>query len=96
LKGSADLLAEIQLAQQSALNMRDVARKYYIARAKICSKLVKYPDIQDYLMALQEHDEQQLFLARQYLFDIQNIYMALFEMIEKTGILDRISEKPIP
>lgn len=46
-------------------------------------------------MALQEHDEQQLFLARQYLSDIQNIYMTLFEMTEKTGILDRVSAKPI-
>ncbi|KJA25820.1 hypothetical protein HYPSUDRAFT_383267 [Hypholoma sublateritium FD-334 SS-4] len=90
-----DLLTEIQLSQQSALNMRDTARKYYAARAKLCSKVVKFPDIQDYLMALQEHDEQQLFLARQYLTDIQNIYMALFEMIVKTGILDCVTGNPI-
>ena len=46
-------------------------------------------------MALQEHDEQQLFLAQQYLSDIQNIYMTLFEMTEKTRILDHVSAKPV-
>ncbi|KAF8202996.1 hypothetical protein BJ912DRAFT_942560 [Pholiota molesta] len=66
--------------------MRAIAGKDHLARAKLCSKLTKYPDVEDYLVALQEHDEHQLFLARQYLYDIRNIYIALVETIRAAGV----------
>ena len=33
---------------QSAYNLRDLARQHHLERAKICSKLIKYPNIEDY------------------------------------------------
>jgi hypothetical protein len=43
-----EVLAELHRAQESAYNLRDAARQDYLARAKICSKIIKYPNIEDY------------------------------------------------
>ena len=43
-----EVLAEVHRAQESAYNLRDFARQNHINRAKICSKLIKYPHVEDY------------------------------------------------
>ncbi|KAF8640934.1 hypothetical protein AX17_000581 [Amanita inopinata Kibby_2008] len=43
-----EVLGELHRAQESAYNLRDAARQDYLSRAKICSKLVKYPNVEDY------------------------------------------------
>ena len=52
----SDVLAELQRAQDAALNLRNIARDDYLSRAKICSKLVKYPNIADYEVGYAEYD----------------------------------------
>ncbi|KAF8973617.1 proteasome activator pa28 [Flammula alnicola] len=89
-----DLLAELHRAQESAMNMRDIARKDHLARAKICSKLIKYSGVEDYVLALKEHDEQQLFLAHQHLNDLRNIYVALTDTIRRSGVLGNNARSP--
>ncbi|KAJ7751255.1 proteasome activator pa28 REG alpha/beta subunit [Mycena maculata] len=78
-----EVVAELLRSQESAFNLRDTARNDYLARAKICSKLIKYPNVQDYTFALKEHDENQFFLARQHLIDLRNIYAVLTDLIHK-------------
>ncbi|TFK36913.1 proteasome activator pa28 [Crucibulum laeve] len=78
-----EVLSELHRAQESAYNLRDAARQDYLARAKICSKILKYPNIEDYTLSLKEHDERQLFLARQHLYDIRNLYAILTDLIHK-------------
>jgi proteasome activator subunit 3 (PA28 gamma) len=99
-----EVLSELHRAQDSAYNLRDAARQDYIARAKLCSKIIKYPNVQDYpvclldslsivikddrpaylsQLALKEHDEKQLYLARQHLFDIRNVYAVSTDIIQK-------------
>ncbi|SJL06309.1 uncharacterized protein ARMOST_09645 [Armillaria ostoyae] len=46
----AEVLSELHRAQESAYNLRDTARQDYITRAKICSKLIKYPNLEDYMV----------------------------------------------
>ncbi|KAH7885980.1 proteasome activator pa28 REG alpha beta subunit [Phlebopus sp. FC_14] len=58
-------------------------RQNHLARAKICSKLIKYPNIEDYTFSLMEHDEKQLFFARQNLTDIRNIYAVMADILHK-------------
>jgi proteasome activator subunit 3 (PA28 gamma) len=53
---SEEVLSELHRAQESAFNVRDTARQDHIARGKICSKMVKYPNIQDYPVRLHEMD----------------------------------------
>ena len=45
---TTEALAEVNRCQQSAYNLRDSARQYHMQRAKICSKLIKYPNVEDY------------------------------------------------
>jgi len=40
--------SELQRAQESIANLRDAARQHHLSRAKISSKLLKYPNIDDY------------------------------------------------
>ncbi|KAI0073933.1 proteasome activator pa28 REG alpha/beta subunit [Panus rudis PR-1116 ss-1] len=78
-----EVLNEVQRSQESAYNLRDAARQNHVTRAKICSKILKYPHLEDYTMALLEHDERQLYIARQNLFDIRNIYAILTDILHK-------------
>ncbi|KAJ7596792.1 proteasome activator pa28 [Mycena floridula] len=78
-----EVLAELHRAQDSAYNIRDTSRQSHLARAKICSKLIKYPHVEDYTVALIEHDEKQIFFARQHIQDIRNIYATLTDLIHK-------------
>lgn len=78
-----EVLSELLRSQESAYNIRDSIRQHYLARAKICSKLIKYPNIEDYALALREHDEKQLFFARQNLIDIRNIYAVITDILHK-------------
>ncbi|KAF8807784.1 proteasome activator pa28, REG alpha/beta subunit [Phlegmacium glaucopus] len=78
-----DILAELHRAQDAALNLRNIARDDHLSRAKICSKLLKYPSITDYKHALHEYDEGKLYIARHHLQDIRNIYVALTALIRR-------------
>ncbi|KAI0322171.1 proteasome activator pa28 REG alpha/beta subunit [Amylostereum chailletii] len=78
-----EVLNELHRSQESAVSMRDSARTDHLNRAKICSKLIKYPHIEDYTYALKEHDERQLYLARQHLYDLRNVYAVITDIIHK-------------
>ncbi|KAI0697677.1 proteasome activator pa28 [Cytidiella melzeri] len=78
-----EVLTELHRSQESAYNLRDSARQSHLARAKLCSKLIKYPHIEDYTLALKEHDQRQLYIARQNLFDIRNVYAILTDILHK-------------
>ncbi|PBL00476.1 proteasome activator pa28, REG alpha/beta subunit [Armillaria gallica] len=78
-----EVLSELHRAQESAYNLRDTARQDHITRAKICSKLIKYPNLEDYMLALKEHDEKQIYFSRQHIIDIRNMYASLMDLIQK-------------
>ncbi|KAH6916933.1 proteasome activator pa28 [Coprinopsis sp. MPI-PUGE-AT-0042] len=78
-----EVLGEIQRAQESAFAIRDLSRQDHLARAKICSKLIKYPNIEDYALALKDHDEKQFYFARQHLYDLRNVYATITDMAQK-------------
>lgn len=46
-----EVLSELCRSQESAYNIRDSTRQSHIARAKLCSKLIKYPNVEDYKVA---------------------------------------------
>ena len=47
----ADVLSELHRSQESAFNLRDAARQDYLTRAKICTKVMKYPHVEDYAVS---------------------------------------------
>ncbi|KAF5313139.1 hypothetical protein D9619_002924 [Psilocybe cf. subviscida] len=84
---SEDLIAELHRAQASALNLRSSPQSDYLKRAKLCNDIMAYPGTPDYMSALREFDDERLFLARQRLKDLQNIYIVLAESVQQTGIV---------
>ncbi|OSD06246.1 proteasome activator pa28 REG alpha/beta subunit [Trametes coccinea BRFM310] len=78
-----DVLSEIHRSQETAYNLRDSARQDYITRAKLCSKILKYPHLEDYALALKEHDEKVLYVSHQNLFDLRNVYAVLTDILHK-------------
>jgi hypothetical protein len=46
-----EVLNELHRSQESAYNLRDTARQSHINRAKLCSKIIKYPHIEDYVVS---------------------------------------------
>ncbi|KAJ3477253.1 hypothetical protein NLI96_g10596 [Meripilus lineatus] len=78
-----EVLSELHRSQESAYNLRDSARQNYLNRAKICSKIIKYPHVEDYTLALKEHDEKQLYTARQNILDLRNVYAILTDILHK-------------
>jgi|SRR5712671_5613754 len=43
-----EVLNELHRSQESGYNMRDNVRQHFLNRAKICSKIIKYPHLEDY------------------------------------------------
>jgi hypothetical protein len=78
-----EVLSELLRSQESAYNLRDGIRQDHLARAKICSKLIKYPHVEDYALALKAHDDKQLYFARQNLLDLRNIYAVITDIVHK-------------
>ncbi|KAF5352846.1 hypothetical protein D9756_006023 [Leucocoprinus leucothites] len=78
-----EVLGELCRSQESAYNIRDSTRQSHIARAKLCSKLIKYPNIEDYKLAIIEHDEKQFYLACQHLHDLRNVYAIIMDLMHK-------------
>jgi hypothetical protein len=48
LTTSPEVLNELHRSQESGYNMRDGVRQNHLNRAKICSKIIKYPHLEDY------------------------------------------------
>ncbi|TDL28233.1 proteasome activator pa28, REG alpha/beta subunit [Rickenella mellea] len=82
-KYSIEALSELHRSQESAYALRDAGRQHHLNRAKICSKIMKYPFLEDYTIALREHDERQLYLATQNLSDLRNVYAVLTDILHK-------------
>lgn len=48
LTSASEVLNELHRSQESGYNMRDGVRQHHLNRAKICSKIIKYPHMEDY------------------------------------------------
>ena len=62
--------------------------KYYVTRAKLCSKMIKYPHVQDYERCIAELDEKEYVNLKLCSIDLRNNYAILYDMIVKN--LDKI------
>ncbi|CBZ54396.1 putative proteasome activator subunit [Neospora caninum Liverpool] len=69
--------------EESAFNLYDTVMKYYLARAKLCSKLVKYPNTLDYQMAVVELDRKEWVHLKITNLDLRNNYIMLYDLICK-------------
>ncbi|XP_062523220.1 proteasome activator complex subunit 3-like [Corticium candelabrum] len=78
-----EILGEVSRVETDASSFLDHISRYYIARGKLASKLLKYPTVEDYRIAVDELDEKQYVNLRLTLCEMRNIYSSLHDMIMK-------------
>jgi proteasome activator subunit 3 (PA28 gamma) len=85
-----ETVAELSRAEDSGFSILESITKYYVTRAKLCSKLIKYPNLGDYHQAVRELDEKEYNNLKLCSNDLRNSYAILYDMIMKN--LDKIKK----
>ncbi|KAE8745382.1 hypothetical protein FOCC_FOCC007930 [Frankliniella occidentalis] len=85
-----DTLAEIQSVESEAAAFFDQISRYYVSRAKIISKVAKYPHIEDYRRSVQELDEKEYLSLWLVLCEVRNRYSTLHDIVTKN--IDKIKK----
>lgn len=67
-----DILAEIQSVESEAAAFYDQMSRYFVSRAKVISKVAKYPHIGDYRQSVKELDEKEYLSLWLVLCEIRN------------------------
>lgn len=78
-----ECLGEVARVEDTSFGVLDDITKYFATRAKICAKLLKHPQITDFLQALIEVDQNQYITFRLALVDMRNNYALLFDLLNK-------------
>lgn len=78
-----DTLAEIQSVESEAAAFFDQISRYFISRAKVVSKVAKYPHIEDYRRAVTELDEKEYLSLWLVLCEVRNRYCSLHDIVIK-------------
>ncbi|XP_045498387.1 proteasome activator complex subunit 3 isoform X1 [Colias croceus] len=78
-----DTLAEVQSVESEAAAFFDQISRYFISRAKIVSKVAKYPHIDDYRRAVRELDEKEYISLWLVMCEIRNRYCSLHDIVIK-------------
>ncbi|XP_034243251.1 proteasome activator complex subunit 3 [Thrips palmi] len=85
-----DTLAEIQSVESEAAAFFDQISRYYVSRAKLISKVAKYPHIEDYRRSVQEMDEKEYLSLWLVLCEVRNRYSTLHDIVTKN--IDKIKK----
>lgn len=78
-----DCIQELARAEESAFNGMDTISKYFLQRAKLVTKRVKYPKIADYDRCVKETDEKLFYTLKLVLMDLRNNTGLLHDMLTK-------------
>lgn len=74
---------EIPQVESEAGAFFDQISRYFISRAKIVSKVAKYPHIEDYRRAVQELDEKEFLSLWLVVCEVRNRYSSLHDIVIK-------------
>ena len=78
-----EIVSELGRVEESGFNDFEEFTKYYIARAKLVTKCIKYPNMGDYKNAVYELDKKQYLTMRILVLDLRNSYSILYDTIQK-------------
>ncbi|KAH8250554.1 hypothetical protein KR038_003182 [Drosophila bunnanda] len=78
-----DTLAEIQTVESEAAAFFDQISRYFLSRAKVVSKVAKYPHIDDYRRAVVELDEKEYLSLWLVVCEVRNRYSSLHDTVIK-------------
>lgn len=82
-----DTLAEIQSVESEAAAFFDQISRYFISRAKVVSKVAKYPHIADYRRAVQELDEKEFLSLWLVVSEVSTFVALLRKLASKVTFL---------
>jgi len=78
-----ETLAELRTVESEALAYYDQAARYHVTRAKLVSKVAKFPHVEDYRVAVEETDQKELMSLRLVVTEVKNHYSTLYDLIMK-------------
>jgi len=78
-----ETLAEVRTVESEAAGFLDQMSRYFISRARLVTKVAKYPHVDDYRRAIQDMDEKQFINIRLVLTEMRNHFATLHDMIMK-------------
>lgn len=78
-----DAVDQLWTVESSAASYLRRFSTYYNTRAKLVSKMVKYPQVEDYRRTVAEVDENEYLSVRQTLLHVRNQYATLHDVILK-------------
>jgi proteasome activator subunit 3 (PA28 gamma) len=78
-----DSLAEARQVESESASYLDQISRYYLTRAKIITKVAKYPHVDDYRRTITELDEKEFISLRLVVTELRNHYASLHDLINK-------------
>ncbi|XP_024259391.1 proteasome activator complex subunit 3 [Oncorhynchus tshawytscha] len=78
-----ETVAELRTVEGEAASYLDQISRYYITRAKLVSKITKYPHVEDYQRTVTEIDEKEYISLKIIVSELRNQYVTLHDMILK-------------
>jgi proteasome activator subunit 3 (PA28 gamma) len=78
-----ETVSELGRSEDAGFAVLETMTKYFVTRAKLVSRVVKYPDIEDYRQSVIELDEKEYINLRLCCLDLRNNYAILYDMISK-------------
>ncbi|XP_070704686.1 proteasome activator complex subunit 3-like [Pempheris klunzingeri] len=78
-----ETVTELRTVESEAASYLDQISRYYITRAKLVSKIVKYPHVEDYRRTISEIDEKEYISLKIIVSELRNQYVILHDMILK-------------
>ncbi|XP_066993665.1 proteasome activator complex subunit 3 isoform X2 [Anabrus simplex] len=78
-----DTLAEIQSVESEAASFYDQISRYFLSRAKMVSKVAKYPHVEDYRRAMKELDEKEYLSLWLVMSEVRNRYCTIYDIVIK-------------
>uniref|UniRef100_A0A1A9VTR7 Proteasome activator PA28 C-terminal domain-containing protein n=1 Tax=Glossina austeni TaxID=7395 RepID=A0A1A9VTR7_GLOAU len=78
-----DILDETERVKAEAVVSFDQISNYFVSRARIVAKVVKYPHIDDYRNAVVELDEKQYLDLWMIISNVRNRYLSLLDVVTK-------------
>jgi len=78
-----EIISELGRAEESGYTNLEAIANYYLRRAKLVSKVLKYPGVEDYKQAIVELDLKEFINLRLCILDLRNLYLTLYDMIWK-------------
>jgi len=78
-----ETVSELSRAEDSGFAVLESMTKYFVTRAKLVSKVIKYPNIEDYRQCVIELDDKEFVNLRFCALDLRNNYAILHDIIIK-------------